>query len=794
MDTSNRPHSNLPARLVPDGSRLPAPYPVSPSFGIAPAGVAAAAAPPVSPRMLLRGLIRHWWRILGLSILVSLPLVYAIYYVIEPKYEAVGVLQVQPLQPSLYSASTGNGDRDYADNYLQTQLNLINSREVLTKVATSPQVSNLPLIKNSEDYFVDLGDALSVSAIKDTFLIRVALESYDRNEAFVIVQAVIQAYMEKIGKYGQAINIAQKKRLQQEAAKVDAEITKTTSELIKFAKKGNIQLIDRVAQSADGAEGKGTTQEIDGDHVSEDEYSKFRYDYIRTKLELDAEEKILKQKQAEADSAKTAKPEDQNLEQTLALAELNQQIEAEFRADPAVVQVVQDIEGRKREIDRIAKIARRGGDPALTLLRQDRISLEKRFKDLWEEKYEGIRQRVLDQNPDMGSETEKPGSTRTLKDVEQTVAELKARKDTLESHLQDLQIENKEARVDAINAEIARKQLDDLRGQKIRIDNHLKQAMYESETEQIRVSIADAVQMPVSPTQNKRLKLMAIAPVAVLAGFIGLFLLFEIKAERVSDPDSLSTRVQSEVFALPPLPSAREVRKMRALEHGGDQIDRFIQRLDHLRFAVCGSQSSLEVGRCVLITSAVGGEGKTTLAAQLAARCGNAGMSTLLIDADMRRASLGTLLDVADGPGLSDVLKEELTVEEATVPVQGGTFHLLPAGTPIDNISLALHGPNFGILIARLRELYDLIVIDSPPVLPVPDALILGQWADGVILASRFDVSRFPQVERARRQLDNAGITVLGTVINGMRASDSYYGHYSYTRKKGPEPDSSNAS
>ena len=90
-----------------------------------------------------------------------------------------------------------------------------------------------------------------------------------------------------------------------------------------------------------------------------------------------------------------------------------------------------------------------------------------------------------------------------------------------------------------------------------------------------------------------------------------------------------------------------------------DQIEQFIQRLDHLRFAVCGSPSELGTGRCVLITSAVGGEGKTTLAAQLAARCGNAGMSTLLIDADLRRAALCPLLEVPEGLGLSDVLKEE---------------------------------------------------------------------------------------------------------------------------------------
>ena len=132
---------------------------------------------------------------------------------------------------------------------------------------------------------------------------------------------------------------------------------------------------------------------------------------------------------------------------------------------------------------------------------------------------------------------------------------------------------------------------------------------------------------------------MAAAPVGVMFMMLGLFLLLEIKAERVGDPDSLSTRVRSEVYALPPLPTARSIRKL-SVSDADDQIEQFIQRLDHVRFAVCGTPAELGKGRCVLITSAIGGEGKTTLAAQLAARCGNAGMSTLLIDSDFRRASL----------------------------------------------------------------------------------------------------------------------------------------------------------
>ena len=119
---------------------------------------------------------------------------------------------------------------------------------------------------------------------------------------------------------------------------------------------------------------------------------------------------------------------------------------------------------------------------------------------------------------------------------------------------------------------------------------------------------------------------------------------------------------------------------------------------------------------------------------------------------------------------------------------------MLCAGTPTRDNSVLLQDRGLETLIAQLRQIYDLIIIDSPPVLPIPDALILGRWVDGAVLAARYDISRFPQVERARRQLDNAGIPVLGTVINGMRGSNSYYGKYKYSRRRSPETDSSNES
>jgi capsular exopolysaccharide synthesis family protein len=416
---------------------------------------------------------------------------------------------------------------------------------------------------------------------------------------------------------------------------------------------------------------------------------------------------------------------------------------------------------------------------------------EQKFKQLltdydkmWEVKYKEIGERLKNSN------VVPQGTESVIVTLKRRLESLKSQEAKQHELFAKMIVKKKTVNNDSFEASFVNHQLDILMRREEQVNKHLKELEFESNAENVRVSALDPAVAPKGPTNNKQLKYMAAAPIALLFMILGVFSLLEVRAERVADPDMLSTRVRSEVYALPPLPTARAIRKLSE-PAAADQIEQFIQRLDHLRFAVCGSPSELGKGRCVLITSAVGGEGKTTLAAQLAARCGNAGMSTLLIDADLRRAALCPLLDVPEGPGLSDVLKEEATPDDVVIPVQGGTFYLLRAGTPIQDTNRLFQNRNLGLLIAQLRQFYDLIIIDSPPVLPVPDALILGRWVDGAVLAARYDISRFPQVERARRQLDNAGIPVMGTVINGMRNADSYYGRYSYSRRRSPEPSSS---
>jgi capsular exopolysaccharide synthesis family protein len=175
--------------------------------------------------------------------------------------------------------------------------------------------------------------------------------------------------------------------------------------------------------------------------------------------------------------------------------------------------------------------------------------------------------------------------------------------------------------------------------------------------------------------------------------------------------------------------------------------------------------------RVVMVTSAGGGEGKSSLAAHLAASLARGWRNTLLLEADLRNPSTGAPFDLPrDAPGLSEVLRGEVTTDVAIRPTALPRLALLPAGRADAGALRALAQEQVGTLIGRLKSGYDFVVVDVPPVLPVPDALMIGQHADAVILAVLRNVSRLPAVYAAQQRLAALDIPMLGAVVIGESA------------------------
>lgn len=207
--------------------------------------------------------------------------------------------------------------------------------------------------------------------------------------------------------------------------------------------------------------------------------------------------------------------------------------------------------------------------------------------------------------------------------------------------------------------------------------------------------------------------------------------------------------------------------------------------------------SSNGLGRRLLVTSARPGEGKTTVAVNLALMATAAGRSVVLVDADLRRPSLHTIMGVQNTVGLANLLTEELATAEVLRKVEltgmkspAGTLAVVPSG-PFSLHSIhTLRSERLQTVFETLSQQYDLVLIDSPPILSVNDPLVLSSSVDDVLLVVSAGAVRSDELRIAKERLERAGARVCGSVLNRFdkRAYDLDYHPYSYSN--GQEPGS----
>jgi succinoglycan biosynthesis transport protein ExoP len=181
----------------------------------------------------------------------------------------------------------------------------------------------------------------------------------------------------------------------------------------------------------------------------------------------------------------------------------------------------------------------------------------------------------------------------------------------------------------------------------------------------------------------------------------------------------------------------------------------------------------------VVVTSALGGEGKTTTALDLARSTAEAGERVLLVEADLRRPTLGTALGLASGPGLSDVLAGQVEVAAAVRPGGVDGLSVLPAGSVPPNPAELLSSPRMADVVAALRSGYDRVLLDATPLLPVTDAVVCAGLADGVLLVVRWGRTSRDEVSEAVTMLEQVHAPVLGSVLNGRGLTRSERRRYS---------------
>ena len=173
-----------------------------------------------------------------------------------------------------------------------------------------------------------------------------------------------------------------------------------------------------------------------------------------------------------------------------------------------------------------------------------------------------------------------------------------------------------------------------------------------------------------------------------------------------------------------------------------------------------------ERSRSIVISSSVPGEGKTTTAINLAVSLADAGSRVLLIDADLRRPSIAEYLGLEGRAGLTTALIGKATVGDLVQPWNDTSLDILPAGQVPPNPSELLGSKAMATLLERVTSTYDIVLLDSPPLLPVTDAAVLGRQVGGLLIVAGVDRIHRPQLRETMESLDTAGCHVVGVVIN----------------------------
>ena len=188
-----------------------------------------------------------------------------------------------------------------------------------------------------------------------------------------------------------------------------------------------------------------------------------------------------------------------------------------------------------------------------------------------------------------------------------------------------------------------------------------------------------------------------------------------------------------------------------------------------------------------VVASAVQEEGKTTTAVDLAISLASAGIKTLLIDGDLRRSSIAGLLGLDGTVGVTTVLLGKVTVEEAIQRHTLTDLDVLTSGVAPPNASELLQSNAMSNLMSTIRDMYEVVIIDSPPLIPVTDAALLAAQADGALLVVRYGKTTKDQLATALERLRQVDAATIGVVMNMVPTSKSMSG-YSYGSYDGTRP------
>lgn len=303
--------------------------------------------------------------------------------------------------------------------------------------------------------------------------------------------------------------------------------------------------------------------------------------------------------------------------------------------------------------------------------------------------------------------------------------------------------------------------------------------------------VDDAVTEP-NPVKPKKILIIIIGTILGAFISIGIVLLRMFLLRGIESPEQLE-EAGINVYASVPVAEwykanlvkgnnkRKEPESLLAIENPADLAIEAIRSLrTSLHFAMMEAKNNI-----LMISGASPNAGKTFISTNLAATMASSGKKVLFIDADLRKGYVHKILGSNNDNGLSDYLSGRVSLEKVITTVTKGNFDYIPRGQVPPNPAELLMHPRFNELISQVSKLYNLVIIDTPPILAVTDAAIIGRYVGTTLLVARFEINTTKEILVSIKRFEQSGVNVKGCILNGMvRKASSYYGygynHYGY--------------
>lgn len=313
------------------------------------------------------------------------------------------------------------------------------------------------------------------------------------------------------------------------------------------------------------------------------------------------------------------------------------------------------------------------------------------------------------------------------------------------------------------------------------------------------VRIIDSAVTETKPVKPKKILVLLIGVIFGIVFSIGLVLFRVFLRRGIDSPEQLE-EIGINVYASIPVSedfSKNIAHKANWKKNKGNEYSGFLaidNPADLAIEAIRGLRTSLHFAmmearnNVLMISGASPNAGKTFVSTNLAAVIAQTGKKVLLIDTDMRKGYTHKLFNVGNDNGLSDFLSGKNDIEKSIKKISPIGFDFISRGIVPPNPAELLMHRRFGELISWASNNYDIIVLDTPPILAVTDAAIIGHYAGTTLLIARFEQNTVKELEVSFKRFEQSGVIVKGCILNGVvKKASSYYGygysHYGYSYK-----------